>query len=247
MIMLHRPLFLLVCVTALLLGSFLKAEQEADYFPLTKGNYWIYQGETKFLVNNPVSKQNEPKTEVLTIKMEVVDTAEGGNYFAALIKGMPSDLAWYEPGKPRGDYLILRVGSATYYKYTGERALKAWQALQENDLEKLETPEMYRESLIDAPLMVGKVYDGDFLNRVRGTRYCMDVESVAPFDTKPYPNASGLKNPVVFLCAYRTSPDHSIISFVPGLGITGYVYKHHGTLAETDLKLIEFGTAKPSK
>jgi hypothetical protein len=39
---------------------------------------------------------------------------------------------------------------------------------------------------------------------------------------------------------YRTLPDHQIIEFAPNIGITRYTYVHHGTVSETDLKLIEF-------
>ena len=38
--------------------------------------------------------------------------------------------------------------------------------------------------------------------------------------------------------AYRTIPGHVLIYFVPGLGITRYVYDHHGTPASTDVRLI---------
>ena len=43
-----------------------------------------------------------------------------------------------------------------------------------------------------------------------------------------------------FLLSFRTRPDHTIIEFVPGIGITRYVYVHHGTVAEADVKLIEY-------
>ncbi|MFZ4775826.1 MAG: hypothetical protein ACOYM3_10700 [Terrimicrobiaceae bacterium] len=43
--------------------------------------------------------------------------------------------------------------------------------------------------------------------------------------------------------AYRTTPDHQILDFVPGIGIVGFHYVHHGTLSETDLGLIGFRKA----
>jgi hypothetical protein len=73
-----------------------------EYFPLEKGSFWIYRGETKFLVKNPATGKNEPKAEVLTWKMAVVDTVTRDLLFAALIKGAPFDLSWYEPGKAGG-------------------------------------------------------------------------------------------------------------------------------------------------
>jgi hypothetical protein len=99
----HQFIRLMIAGSLALCSTLFKAETQSEYFPLTKGNYWIYKGETKYLVPKkeapPNSGQNEAKSEILTWKMEVVDTTEGGNYHAALIKGMPMDLAWYTPGK----------------------------------------------------------------------------------------------------------------------------------------------------
>jgi len=212
----------------------------ADYFPLEKGNFWIYRGDTKFLVRNKATDKNEPKTEVLTWKMEVVDTIISDHLFAALIKGAPFDLAWYKPGEERGDYLIVRVGTAAYYLFSGEKAKVAWAKIEERDLADLDKGS---ELLIDAPLVEGKVYGGDFLNLAEG-RYCWLVEGEREFNPKRFPAAGKIDNPRDFTLAYRTSPDHQILDFVPGLGIVGFQYVHHGTLSETDLGLIEFGKAK---
>lgn len=210
----------------------------ADYFPLEKGNFWVYRGETKFLIKSPVTGKNEPKTEVLTCRMEVVDTATRGLLFAALIKGAPFDLSWYEPGREPGDYLIVRVGTAAYYLFSGDSARNAWAKIK--DGESLDELDKGGELLIDAPLMEGKVYGGDFNALLRG-RYCWLVEGERDFNPKRFPAAGKIDNPRDFTLAYRTTPDHQVIDFVPGLGIVGFQYMHHGTLAETDLGLIEFG------
>jgi len=233
----------IICAILLTLcGTLFAAPQEPDYFPLVKGNYWVYRGETKFLVRNPATEKNEPKTEVLTWRMEVVDTITHNLLFAALIKGAPHDLAWYEPGKARGDYLIVRVGTATYYLYSGETALEAWAKIKD-ETQSLVDLDDTGELFLDAPLMDGKVFGGDFHNLLRG-RYCWVVEGETPFNPKRFPAAGKLVNPRDFTLTYRTNPDHVFIDFVPGLGIVGYQYGHHGTLSETNLALIEFGTAK---
>lgn len=36
---------------------------------------------------------------------------------------------------------------------------------------------------------------------------------------------------------YRSLPDYQAIDLVPGVGITRFVYVHHGTVAETDVRL----------
>ena len=43
----------------------------------------------------------------------------------------------------------------------------------------------------------------------------------------------------VALKAMRTNPEHEIVTFVPGVGITAYVYAHHGTVSEVNVRLVE--------
>ena len=213
-----------------------------DYFPLQKGNYWIYRGETKFLVRKAGSNENVPKSEVLTWKMEVADTFTYDRLFAALIKGAPFDLDWYEPDRPRGDYLILRVGATAYYLYSGDKAKNAWKNLH-GDSPDFGMLEKEGDLILDTPLLVGKVWGSELMHRSHG-RYCWLVEGEHDFNPKNFPSAGVVANTKDYTLAYRTSPDHQILDFVPGLGIVGYEYVHHGTLAETRLCLIEFGKAK---
>ena len=235
--------FLIGC--ALLLSSSPSA-RGVDYFPLEKGNYWIYRGETKFLVNSPATKTNEAKSVVLTWKMEVVATASRDRLFAALIKGAPFDLSWYEPGKTRGTYLIVRAGIAAYYLFSGDSAREAWTQIKGNapSLGKLG---LGRGLLIDAPLVEGKVFGGELMNQARG-RYCWVVEGERAFRPKRFPSPEKLVNPRAFTLSFRTSPDHQTLDFVPGLGIVGFQFKHHGTLSETDLSLISFSrSSRPGR
>jgi len=230
----------MTCVLWIHLLCNLHAGQE--YFPLEKGNFWIYRGETKFLERKPDTGKNEPKNEVLTWKMEVTDTATRDGLFAALIKGAPFDLSWYEPDKELGDYLIVRVGTAGYYLFSGERAKNAWAKIKDVS-QSLADLDKEGELLIDSPLIEGKVYGGDLGNMANG-RYCWLVQGEREFTPEHFPATGKLVNPHDFTLVYRTSPDHQILDFVPGLGIVGYQYVHHGTLSETDLGLIEFGKAK---
>ena len=94
--------------------------------------------------------------------------------------------------------------------------------------------------------MEGKVYGADINTLVHG-RYCWLVDGERDFNPKRFPAAGNLANPRDFTLVYRTNPDHQIIDFVPGIGIVGFQYVHHGTLSETDLGLIEFGKAKKAR
>ena len=176
------------------------AETPPD-FPLEKGNYWVYRGEVKFLVpKNEEEKQNggfsEPKNEVVTWKMEVIDTLERNeDVFAALIKGGPWDLAWYQSGKERGDYMILRVGKYLYYLYSGEEALELWEKLQASDSGRL--PDLgNQEAFLDFPLATGKVFGcigEDYINRLSSGRHCW--LRVAGHFSRVFPEQKSFQSP----------------------------------------------------
>jgi hypothetical protein len=40
--------------------------------------------------------------------------------------------------------------------------------------------------------------------------------------------------------AYRTNPDHQLLRLVPGLGIRGFTYEHHGTVASATARLVRY-------
>jgi hypothetical protein len=44
----------------------------------------------------------------------------------------------------------------------------------------------------------------------------------------------------VFQLHFRTLPDDTTAEVVPGLGILSYQYHHHGSVADTELQLVEF-------
>ncbi len=230
-------LVLLVSVIVLLvLGLLAHAEDTSTYFPLSKGSYWIYRGEVKWVQKNDTTGKHEDQSKTLTWKMEVIDTASRGLVFAALLKGLPSDLSWYEEGKERGTHLIVRVGSAAYHLLYGENALKAWQKIKDTK-ESLHELVDSESLFLDAPLIDRKIF-GDFAQSTTG-RYCWVVEGESAYTDK-VKGAPSLKDGRVFTMTYRTSPDFQSVAYVPGLGIVHYRYHHNGTPAECDMQLIEF-------
>ena len=87
------------------------------------------------------------------------------------------------------------------------------------------------------PLAKGKRWGGDVERE--DYNYCWYVEKGKPMSLRiqGYP----AKPPAhVWSLTYRTSPDHQILEFVEGLGITHYVYAHHGTVASADVRLVSF-------
>ena len=68
--------------------------------------------------------------------------------------------------------------------------------------------------------------------------YCWVLDS---FSKRSLRRIEGLKpgSYTVYSVIYRTNPDHTIIDLVPGVGVTGYEYSHHGTVDDIDLSLVE--------
>jgi len=208
--------------------------ESEDFLPLTKGSYWIYSGVTKW------TEGTEVVEKTLTWKMEVIDTINFEDTTIAIMKGHPNDLAWYEEGTDRSDYLIIRRGTK-FYKLDGQGMDKIMKSLVKE--ERPDVDELITENnlLLDLPLTPGKRFgDPEQVNRPDNS-YCWFVEAKDQIELK---NVKGISSPgKITRCRliFQTGPDHTVIEYVPGIGIIGYIYNHHGTVSETDLKLIEYG------
>ena len=69
--------------------------------------------------------------------------------------------------------------------------------------------------------------------------YCWVVEQSATRKLDSVKGAPAGKQPV-FALHFRTLPDDTTAEVVPGLGILSYQYHHHGSVADTELQLVEF-------
>ena len=210
---------------------------QEEWLPLAKGNFWVYQGVTKW--TEPGGKIRE---ETLTCRMEITEVIRhGDSLLAAAVKGYPADLAWYKPGQKPGNWLIVRVGSCAYHLFSGEEAAKTLAQIRAKD------PKLYElvsadSVLLDTPLVVDKRY-GPYEQTARG-EYCWRVGSAEAFAGEGITGLAAASH-TVYEVSYRTRPDHTIMGVVPGVGIVSYQYGHHGTVSETELKLIEVHLEKP--
>jgi hypothetical protein len=206
-------------------------------FPLETGNYWVYRGTAIWTLDN----SDKTKSGHVEWKMEVIDALDRGGVHAALVEGFPFDLAWYEPGKKPERYLIVAVDEDLIYVLQGTEVAPAWKRLRdENDL--LQDLVREDELVLSFPLHSRKRFcDVEFITRDDGD-YCWTVENEAAARLAGIRGVTG-RNRRQYDIAFRTNPDHQIVTFVPGVGITRYQYTHHGTVAQTDVKLVEFHAA----
>jgi hypothetical protein len=192
----------------------------ADHLlPLAPGVTWVYRGVTRWSVPKPPTYAAE---RVLTWRVKVLAAGYRGENWLALLEGFPTDLCWYEPGKTTpGRYLVIRTPRGGYYlSATDAHRLNL---VTRKDVQALLTP---GNLLLVEPLRKGLDYGMDPADPPRPDHwYRWHVEQ------------AGRRQ---FHLAYRTCPDETLMTVAPGRGITAFTYVHHGTVAETHLRLIEY-------
>jgi hypothetical protein len=199
----------------------------AGYYPLGWGARWIYAGAVKWEGCGGVCRRD------ITWKMEVLNVVRRGELTAYALHGHPSDLAFYSEGKFPSVYTIVRQE----YRYYGA----SWEAFVRlrDDLE-FSTDVLRAEAVfLEAPLVAGQRF-GEATPACLEGMYCWVVSA----EPEPFSRAVvGLPadaNLLEYTLTFSTLPDHIILQFAPGLGITRYVYGHHGSVSEVDVRLIEY-------
>ncbi len=224
-------IYAILSIVMLCNPSILAVQQTQDFFPLSEGNYWIYSGKVKW--TEPV---NEIKETSITWKMQITKRLKNGTYEIAILKGHPDDLCWYEPGQKPADYLVVWK-SQNYHLIHVDK-----------DLDKLISNESYLSSKVafyNLFLVEPLKQDIEFGMEIDDKRpdhmyrWFVDNEEM----TKPYKicGVDEQKAMKKYTLTYRTNPDHQIVDFVPSVGITRFIYVHHATVSEVDVRLVEFG------
>lgn len=209
------------------------AEQSPDdYFPLSKGTQWIYSADVDWTVLNT---GGEVRHSHVTFKSEVTDVFSAEHVFAAKIRGFIHDLSWYEPGRPTADHVIVRVGVNRYY-LIDQNVAEFWEKMiglaSDPYLEELGDDNI----LLETPLRKGVLY-GEPAQTPRAW-YCWAVTGERR--VRMAQAVSRAKTLHEYSIRFQTSPDHTVMGFTPGIGITRYEYGHHGTVANCRARLIEF-------
>ncbi|HBE18442.1 MAG TPA: hypothetical protein DEG17_24400 [Cyanobacteria bacterium UBA11149] len=227
-----------LALSAIVLIGGSATEDIVPTFPLAKGSYWVYQGTTKWTKEQSVHEEN------ITWKMEVVEAIQRGHVTGFVLKGSPYDLAWYNEGKEPGNYVMIHINPDQFYLVSNnEKVAKVVQRLKDKDDALVGLVEEH-ELFLDFPLSRGKVF-GDAQQITRKDRwYCWLVESEKARKLENIKGIEKIENVTEYELAYRTSPEYTIMDIVPGVGITRFVYVHHGSIAETDVKLIEYFPGK---
>src|SRR5262249_27028574 len=86
------------------------------------------------------------------------------------------------------------------------------------------------------PLAKGKEWAGDTDRPDHWYRWYVEAESRKRLRV----NGSPATRPLTWRIAFRTCPEHEIMEIAGGLGITRFVYEHHGTIQSVDVRLVSF-------
>jgi hypothetical protein len=216
------------------LNPFEEPEPVEDPLPLAVGNTWTYTGDVWWAPpdSRTVYREN------VKWKMEITDIVERDGLRAAVITGHPQDLMLYEEGREQGDYLLIATDSGKYYLLDGERAAAALKQVRDprNPLiDLVADPDL----VLDLPLFVGK-------------RFCSAKELLRPDKLNCWtvsdeqittlPGIAGViatEETTTYLLTHRTSANHAIWNFVPGVGFTSFSFGTRGEPSAVELMLFK--------
>jgi hypothetical protein len=211
-----------------------------EAFPLAQGNYWLYQGFVRWTKTD----SNIVKMTRVTWKTEVTRTIYRDGMTIAVVKGMPGDLDWSDGHPTPSLSIVIRTRDAKFYLVEGDEVKPLLGKLDDAQFSWQQVP-IDDDWFLQLPLTKGKKFCGsDGMQRADG-HYCWVAgapHAVALTDVKGIPAGTH----VAYRVEYFTNPDDMEFDFAAGIGMVSYGYHHHGTVADTELHLIEFheGTDK---
>ena len=199
--------------------------------PLKKGTQWTYEGKVEWTMENSAKVLS---TNVHWVT-EVVDVVQQGTVQASVVRGLPDELACYEPNRMPGFAVLVNLSNRLYrVPANSEQEAKKLAHRLANAPSK---PLLSSEEWLVFPLAKGKRWGGDNLREDNNCCWYVQGWQAKHLRVEGYP----AKQPAdVWTLTYRTNPDHQIVDIVAGLGITRYVYAHHGTVASADVRLVSF-------
>ena len=203
-------------LTALLaLALQITPQSGAAIVPMEAGASWVFSARVRWTLPD----SNRVRRSSIRREMRITEVHESEGIKAAVVRGFPFPLAWYEPGeRPGFDVLVKRSDGLWLAGANSEEEAKEL-------AKRAVAGEAIGEMLLRFPVRVGDCVGGD-PDRTDG-RYRWSVERRIKEQGVPG-----------WEIAYRTNPDHQFLRLVPGLGITGFTYEHHGTVASARARLV---------
>ena len=210
-----------------------QAQSSQLFLPLTAGTSWVYSGTGTF----SEQEAEKPVTTNVSITMKVERVYQKPEFTLAVISGYPGDLDWSNGQvEPKPSLLIETVNHEVFLDPLPPDFDYAKLDKDAASLEKLISED---NLLFRWPLKKGlKFGDAESVGR-DDSNYCWVVLEQ---HTRNLSSVKGISSHAaeVFLLRYATNPDDTKMELSHGVGILSYEYHHHGTVADTSLKLVEF-------
>ena len=236
--------FAYVVLLCVLSCSLLNAQKpvpadSGEFFPFSVGAYWVYHGTVRW--DDP--EEQKPGSAEVTWKMTVERVIRKNGVIAAVVSGFPADLDWSAGTTEPKPWLILETEKhQIYYENLGPGFDQAKLNGDDHVFDKFMVVDNF---LFEWPLKQDAKFCDEEAKKREDGMYCwvvaqsrkrkLDAVRGAPVDEQP-----------VFQMEYRTLPDDTTMELVPGVGLLSYQYHHHGTVADTELQLVEFHPAPAS-
>jgi hypothetical protein len=230
----RRTISLVALVLMLCAASATGQSKRDEDFPLTPGTYWVYQGTVRYWVKG----LENGKIADVTWTTSVTRATHRDGMTIAVIKGMPGDVDWSEGSATPSLSIVIRTEDAKFYLLEGDEAKSAIAELDNLHYSWQQVP-IDEDWFLQLPLAEGKKFcDADGMKRDDS----LDCWVTGPAHQVPLVGVKGVQSwqHVAYRVEYATLPDDMEFDFVPGIGMVTYEYHHHGTIADTELHLVEF-------
>ena len=167
--------------------------------------------------------------------MAIVQARSSHDVRGAVVRGWIQELAWYTPGQRPDFSVLLEYRSRLYYVAAQDSvaAIDSLAAVLRNGAAAARRGQL----IVDSSLAIGQTFGGDAGDgrRTDGLyAWNVDSQSAAP---RHLQWSSLATEPTRWRIAYRTLPDEQEIDLVPGVGVSRFIFVHHGTVAAVDVHL----------
>lgn len=196
-------------ITALV-TALLGATGPCSDLPMLPGTTWTYRTQVSWTLENSATVRDT--TFAWTVK--VLASLHRDSSIVATVENWPTALAWWAPGQAPDTSLIVCHNNRVYHGLE----------LTDDDL------------LFVFPLHEGALYAQDPPDRT-DNMYGWYVEQAVRMP-EALVRLGANRQDSLYTVVYRTNPDHQIFDFAPGLGVSRYVYGHHGTVATAIATLV---------
>lgn len=218
------------------------------WFPYEAGKYFEYEAKVFYVdpgAETAVDRQ-------LKWRARVEGVLQAGDFQVALILGDPSQLAWFDEFQPPRFSLVVMDGEGRIYEVDRGAELIFHRLKAGENAEQLLRPELTGFAhIMSKEMALGDVFQVEEGEEVaQPGRYSTVVEEVLKTRRVIVEELMEGAAEESFLLTHRTNPDHTSRTFTPGLGLTAYVYEHHGTPGDVECALVGVGLdpagAKPA-